>query len=88
MVAILKEFSREWFKAKLQKRRIDEVVRKLFENTQFTLAGSDILAMSHLIIVIIIQRKQITRGRYITKHLLTFTPAGAESDLNAAADGA
>ena len=26
-------------------------------------------------------RKQITRGRYITKHLLTLTPAGAESDL-------
>ena len=27
------------------------------------------------------RRKQITRGRYITKHLLTLTPAGAESDL-------
>ena len=31
------------------------------------------------------RRKQITRGRYNTKYFLAHTPAGAESDLNAAA---
>ena len=31
------------------------------------------------------RRKQITQGRYNTKHFLAHTPAGAESDLNAAA---
>ena len=33
-------------------------------------------------------KKQITRGRYNTKHFLTLTPAGAESDLNATTNGA
>ena len=42
-----------------------------------------------IIIIIVIERKEANHaGRYITKHLLTLTPAGAESDLNAAADGA
>ena len=32
------------------------------------------------------RRKQITRGRYNTKHFLGHTPAVAESDLNAAVE--
>ena len=36
---------------------------------------------------LIYRNKQIT-GRYYTKHVSTLTPAGAESDLNATANGA
>ena len=40
-----------------------------------------------IIIIIIIRGKLITRGKYITKHRLTLTPTGAESDLNASTNG-